>query len=801
MTASKRPSKQDQTKAAEQALLGESLRLTNNYEQALLEFNVAIELDGNNSWVLARRGETYRLLQKYHEALADFDRAIQLDENNDWAFASRGLAHRLLDEYEKALADYDRAIALNPVNAWAYAFRGDAYRRLKKNELALADLSYAIFLDDEYAGAYLYRGVTYFDMAVYTKALDDFDRAINLHKKNATTVINRGKSWHHLEKFEKALNDVNRQVLFVYRGISYRVLNQFEKALLDLNLAIELKGDDSWALANRGFTYFKLDKYQQALADFDKAIALNENYGWALAERGETCRMLGKNEQAIADLTRAIELNQKEAWIFASRGSARRNLGKYTEALTDFNQSLLDNNNYAWGLAGRGATYNLMGKYSEALADLDRAIELNGKDTWAIGQRDLVRGKLEKVNGEKLEKARKDFELGNFLKALELPIHASPSEIIIRIADQMEEYQSAEYQSMKDKAPLLKELVRNLNLAQEALTNRKEEYQAACRLRDRSFELITTKYGPVSLDILKTDLWKRIWTMGYALSSAPQMNSDVILAEAERFIGGFQALEITRDEVESRQASRSIIDQHNENCPRCGGKRRLKLRGWEVVDEAKTNRKLWKEMLENDIPIDALSRQRQNGSQQKPPGLSIEIPCPACITEVIFTVPADVKKGWVIQSRSKAGVTPHYIRVSAIAPAVKRKTWTQRPAPFFLDIWIKLGALVSMLLYYVLNPLGIFLNRWYVKEPPDKTKKLGFRGLCYLICFIILGLMIWDLSSHSADVRIWWQPASGFSIARFLNDMPLPIQRAALGLIPVISLFVFGRAPIQRGDS
>ncbi len=50
------------------------------YDEALADFDRAIELDEKYAWAIARRGETYRLMGKYAEALADFDRAIELDE-------------------------------------------------------------------------------------------------------------------------------------------------------------------------------------------------------------------------------------------------------------------------------------------------------------------------------------------------------------------------------------------------------------------------------------------------------------------------------------------------------------------------------------------------------------------------------------------------------------------------------------------------------------------------------------------------------------------------------------------------
>ena len=48
------------------------------------------------------------------QALADFDRAIELGAADARGFYARGLMYRLMGRYDQALADIDRAIELDP---------------------------------------------------------------------------------------------------------------------------------------------------------------------------------------------------------------------------------------------------------------------------------------------------------------------------------------------------------------------------------------------------------------------------------------------------------------------------------------------------------------------------------------------------------------------------------------------------------------------------------------------------------------------------------------------------------------
>ena len=119
------------------------------YDEALSDFNHAIELNEKYAWAIANRGENYRLMGKYDEALSNFNRAIELDEKDAWAIASRGETHRLMGKYNEALKDFDRGINLNNNFDWAISCRGDTYRQLERWDKALDDYTTALKIDPQ----------------------------------------------------------------------------------------------------------------------------------------------------------------------------------------------------------------------------------------------------------------------------------------------------------------------------------------------------------------------------------------------------------------------------------------------------------------------------------------------------------------------------------------------------------------------------------------------------------------------------------------------------------------------------
>ena len=86
-------------------------------ESRLPFFNRELELptDGQifEEWVLlANRGDTLAWTGRNEEALADFNRALELRPENAYIYALRGEVLQHLDRPREALTDYDRAIEL-----------------------------------------------------------------------------------------------------------------------------------------------------------------------------------------------------------------------------------------------------------------------------------------------------------------------------------------------------------------------------------------------------------------------------------------------------------------------------------------------------------------------------------------------------------------------------------------------------------------------------------------------------------------------------------------------------------------
>jgi len=117
-------------------------------------------------------------LKKYDEAVSDFDAAIERDSRNAALFNARGNALRKTGKLDRALSDFNEVIRQNIRHPAVYTNRGLVWYDKKKYDRALADFSEALRLDSKFAPAWEAGGTAREAQGNYAKAIRNFRKAI-----------------------------------------------------------------------------------------------------------------------------------------------------------------------------------------------------------------------------------------------------------------------------------------------------------------------------------------------------------------------------------------------------------------------------------------------------------------------------------------------------------------------------------------------------------------------------------------------------------------------------------------------
>ena len=101
---------------------------------------------GQDAEAHVMRGDWYAESDNFEQAIIEYNRAIEIDPLYTDAYVNRGEEYLGHGELDQALADFDKAITINPNDAFAYLFRGLCMIEIGENQRAISDIERALEL-------------------------------------------------------------------------------------------------------------------------------------------------------------------------------------------------------------------------------------------------------------------------------------------------------------------------------------------------------------------------------------------------------------------------------------------------------------------------------------------------------------------------------------------------------------------------------------------------------------------------------------------------------------------------------
>jgi tetratricopeptide (TPR) repeat protein len=215
------------SKAAIHHFKGIAYDINGQWDEAIVEYNKAIEINPGYAQSYFTRGGHYVQKGQYDKAISDFNKVIEINPKYATAYTNRGAVYVGKGQYDKAISDFNKAIEINPRDADAYLNRGVAYVGKGQCDKAISDFNKAIEINPRDADAYYSRGQAYLiAKGEFDRAISDYNKAIEINPKYAIAYNDRGIAYFSKREYEKAWDDVHKA-----ESLGWQVHPEFLKAL------------------------------------------------------------------------------------------------------------------------------------------------------------------------------------------------------------------------------------------------------------------------------------------------------------------------------------------------------------------------------------------------------------------------------------------------------------------------------------------------------------------------------------------------------------------------------------------
>lgn len=225
------------------------------------------------------RASSWWSLGKTEEALQDFDKAIELGYHEAHAYTSRGLFHAEMGNFEEAIADYNEASKVDPKDLAPVINRAAVYMGLGEYARAVEDYTLALTQRENSASLLHQRAIALKAAGKLDEAAADFDAILVSNPDDYTAIMGRG-----YVRFQQ---------------------QKHKMAIADFSAAIELNPENAVAFNNRGYNRHQIGQIAGAIEDYNEAIRMAPNYALALQNRAWL--LATASDEKIRDPAAAVE--------------------------------------------------------------------------------------------------------------------------------------------------------------------------------------------------------------------------------------------------------------------------------------------------------------------------------------------------------------------------------------------------------------------------------------------------------------------------------------------------------------
>ena len=258
---------------------------------------------------------------QYNQAVTEFQRALQLEPTSDEAYTGLGKAYEELGEMELAEKTYKQAVALRPGYWRVYNLLGGFYLRHGRFAEAINQFQQLLKLAPDSFVGYGNLAIAYFEQGRYAEAIPMYQQSISI-RPTENAYSNLAYAYFAQKQFAQAAR-TNEQAVRVDQqnynvwgnlGDSYywapgergKAPDAYRKAIALAEEMLRVNPRDAEILSDAAYYYAMLGKQQEAREDLSKALALEPHNAEVLSNAALIGIQFGDNKSALGYLRQAV---------------------------------------------------------------------------------------------------------------------------------------------------------------------------------------------------------------------------------------------------------------------------------------------------------------------------------------------------------------------------------------------------------------------------------------------------------------------------------------------------------------
>ncbi|MGA2678310.1 MAG: tetratricopeptide repeat protein [Sedimentisphaerales bacterium] len=324
-----------------------------DYESAMRELEIVLNIDANNAAARNVLGVCYAGKGDYESAMREFETVLRIDANDATAIYNVARWKAINGETDEAIKGYKRVLAIVPGNT-------DAYISLAMIESNRGNFERA--------------------MDLYRDALKYHHENGDLHSQLGSLLLQTGRVDEAVKELETAVKLKENSAIYGKLGMVMLTKGDADKAARYFNRAIKLDPANAEVHYNLGNAFLAQNMLAKAVSEYEMAVKVNPNYAKAYGNLGLAFAQMGQIDKAIVGFRRVVELDPNNVEARFNLALALPEKGLIDEAIEHLYKvvKLLPQNTRAH--CRLAEMLLLQGKIEQATAEYEQVLKIDPAD-------------------------------------------------------------------------------------------------------------------------------------------------------------------------------------------------------------------------------------------------------------------------------------------------------------------------------------------------------------------------------------------------------------------------------------
>ncbi len=408
------------SRASYHFLLGYQAELDQETEQAIKEYQLALQTDPSSNYLKARLailnftagdvpaavrfadevaeasgldaqmlgqlGGMYAAAGKPDKALRLFNRAIEQEPQRSEHFFAKGLLQANQKQYADAEETIRSGIKVSPDSAVGYYYLGRIGVEARDFDKATTHFEQAVTLNPAFEPAYVALGSVY-------EAKQDRDKAIEIYRRYLQGVNPKNREIrHHLirlqvsaKQYDEALREL-QEILAedpsdldaqLRMGLVYGEQKNYLKAIQQLTQILTVRPSELKVRDYLGYLYEETRDYPNAIAVYRHNLTLEPSYFEGHLHLGVLQYRTKQYAEAIQHLREASRLNPKQPEAHIVLGLSHFQVEQYEPSLQAFQEGIRHNPDNADLHFNAGTAYDKLNRFDDVVKSMQTTLALD----------------------------------------------------------------------------------------------------------------------------------------------------------------------------------------------------------------------------------------------------------------------------------------------------------------------------------------------------------------------------------------------------------------------------------------